>query len=281
MFTKQDARNYKLISKAMTIASNAIVGRKPFANEIIIEDIFRKHFLHYNSAFLIFNTKITISDGISTSQTTDHASIKVVCRAAVESYLTYFWIFNDGDSEPSIAEFRILNWKLTSLYWRQKIQFKSAEAAAKQADELRLIERLLKDLKSTATYDGLTSEEKCKCLKKIREGRDPYKRPSWRSLLEKSGLDPYFCQIYSYYCEYSHTGSISALQIRQSHLEGTQEQLCSSSLTLNMIIAAKFTKAYCNTFQESARSLSKHEELTAIINFYTDMGIVPLSASGN
>ena len=48
----------------------------------------------------------------------DHASVKVIARAALETYLVFFYLY--GNSDRSLSEFRHKTWRLGGLADRQK-----------------------------------------------------------------------------------------------------------------------------------------------------------------
>lgn len=277
MFHEQEEKHYSMISRSMILASDVNLNRQATKFEIAIEDIFRKFFYHYNTAFMIYKTKIVTSNSESIAPITDHASLNVVARAAYESYLIFYWIFVSTNTSQETKSFRYLIWKLTSLHWRINLTLDNDNARTVIANDKVYADKLILELKSSQLYKQLTEEQKHSCMKRISEGRVPYGRPSWKELMRQSGIDPFFCQIYSYLCEYSHTGSISTIQIRESAANIEQEEQCHATLTMNMVIGSKFIRAYCSIFQESNSTLKQEIELFDTVQFYANIGEMQLA----
>ncbi|MHC1752423.1 hypothetical protein [Humidesulfovibrio sp.] len=279
MLNETDLSEYKILGNVMLSVSSAIKGQEATDFEISIEDIFRKFFQHYTTAIQIYTHPTQIDTNGAIALVVDHSSIKVVTRSAIESYLTFFWIFESTIRNPEMREFRFSIWILTSLYWRVKLTGLSEEFAKNISESKEYIAKLEFDFKTLSIFSKLQSKDKTQCLKCIRSGRELYNRPSWKKLMEQSGIDPFFCQLYTYLCDYSHTGSISTMQIRESNTTPGQERFSKVPLQMNMIIAAKFIRGFGKFFDVANDTLEQHES-ASIVNFYAQMGETSLESLG-
>lgn len=262
---------YTTLRNAMHIASRAVVGRAAKSVDWASEDLFRKFYLHYNSSYSIFNTTQNIRDGQSDVSCIDHSSVKVICRAAHETYLMHFWLRESCIENLDAQKFRHYVWKLTSLYLVQSADYRFIDATKALKSNKQSIELFMEKLKNTDKYKSLNGKEKQRCMKSIKAGRDIYGRPSWKQLISSSGVAKHFCQVYSYLCDYSHSGSLSTTQVRLADSLEDQRMLCSAALTLNFVFAAKFVSAYCNLYQDARSELNKHAHEKSVVEFYAQV----------
>lgn len=79
-------------------------------------------------------------DGIRALFFVDHASVKVVARAALETYLVFFYLY--GNSDQSLSEFRHKTWCLGGLVDRQQFHVSTEEGREVLAREKKQIEEL-------------------------------------------------------------------------------------------------------------------------------------------
>ena len=89
----------------------------------------------------------------------DPASINVVIRAAVESVLTFYYLFVAGASDEEL-DFRHDAWILADLLLRQKFTPFSQEGALKLEDEKKQIGRLQEKLRANPVLGTLSVDQK-------------------------------------------------------------------------------------------------------------------------
>jgi hypothetical protein len=154
-------------------------------------------------------TKIDVV-GFPTMSFIDHASAKVVTRAAFETYLVFFYLYGSLSRDPSLCEFRHKTWKLGGLTDRQKIYTKVDAYLAKLTVERAQIDALILELKASPHLASYSDKQR----KGLLEGHWRTGK-SWQDLGKGAGFHPrYFSDIYTHLCGYSHSSYISALQVR-------------------------------------------------------------------
>lgn len=74
----------------------------------------------------------------------DHASVKVVARAALETYLVFFYLY--GSADRSLSKFRHKTWQLGGLSDRQRYHASTQEGHDVLAQEKSQIEALKSEI---------------------------------------------------------------------------------------------------------------------------------------
>lgn len=175
----------------------------------------------------------------------DHASIKVIARAALETYLVFFYIY--GESDKELSEFRHKTWVLGGLKDRQKMHASSEENKEKLNQEKQQICKLQSEIKASKYIESYTEKQSKRLLEgnwKIGNG--------WSSLGVSAGFhEIYFNNIYSYLCGYSHSSYISALQVGQAQEIKDQQKLTQSILGVGVVIMAHFSFSYSSLFESA------------------------------
>ena len=179
----------------------------------------------------------------------DHASAKVVTRAAFETYLVFFYLYGNLTHDPSLCEFRHKAWKLGGLTDRQKFFAKIAAHRAKLEDERKQINALVSELQASSHIASYSEKQRRSLLDgHWRTGR------SWVDLGKGAGFYPrYFSDVYTHLCGYSHSSYISALQVRDASL-AIQDQRMLSELCLHVgvVLMAHFAFTYADAFSSAA-----------------------------
>ncbi len=188
----------------------------------------------------------------------DHASVKVVARAALETYLVFFYIY--GSSDHELAKFRHKTWHLGGLADRQQSHASRDEHMEKLAEERQQIENLRSEIKAAPQFQAYSSRQQTKLL----EGEWKI-GISWTDLGIEAGFhEKYFKNIYSYLCGYSHSSYISALQVGQANSVDTQKVLTQAILGIGVVIMAHYTFAYSRVFKQAEAVLSSNPEVRRI-----------------
>ncbi len=184
----------------------------------------------------------TISHGPATFEFVDHASAKVVARAALETYLVFFHIY--GCSPLSRGVFRHKAWTLAGLLDRQKFKPITKEGIERQQEERKTIEKLLPELEGDPELSSYSEKQQ----KRLLEGNwRPGK--SWNDLGLDAGFNrKYLTEVYSYLCGYSHSSYISVLQVRQALTIEDQRMLAGTSVDVANSILGHFILLYPSIF---------------------------------
>ena len=180
----------------------------------------------------------------------DHASVKVVARAALETYLVFFYLY--GNSDRSLCEFRHKTWRLGGLVDRQQFSVFTEQGQKVLASERRSIEELRSKIESSPEIHTYTEKQR----KKLLEGEWRIGN-GWTDLGVKAGFyEKYFKNIYGYLCGYSHSSYLSALQVGQAQSIADQQMLAKSILGIGTVLMAHFAFTYSTVFDTSSAVLS-------------------------
>ncbi len=188
----------------------------------------------------------------------DHASVKVVARAALETYLVFFYLY--GSTDRSLCEFRHKTWKLGGLADRQKYAVSMPEHREVLASEQVSIEELAREIESSAHINSYSSKQRAKLLQgDWRTGN------GWTDLGKSAGFhETYFRNIYSYLCGYSHASYLSALQVGQAKSLDDQKMLTHFVLGVGVVLMAHFAFSYSAKFESASAVLNANPEAKAI-----------------
>jgi hypothetical protein len=184
----------------------------------------------------------------------DHGSLIVVARAALETYLVFYYIYCCGDS--ALAQFRHSSWELGGLTERQQFHVSLEEHRTLVARELKKIETLRGRLRASPHLNSYTAKQRQRLL----EG-DWRIGISWTQLGEKAGFHRrYFDDTYRYLCGYSHASYASALQIGQALDIEDQNTLSRAIFTVAVVLMAHFAFTYSEAFPRSMPILESDHE---------------------
>lgn len=184
----------------------------------------------------------------------DHASVKVIARAALETYLVFFYLYGGADS--AISKFRHKTWRLGGLIDRQKYDVSIAEHREVLRYEKERIDALLSEIKAEPQLQTYTPGHQTKLLNgSWRIGN------SWADLGKKAGFPkPFFQNVYSYLCGYSHSSYLSVLQAGQATSNEDQKMLVHGILFICTSIMAHFVFTYSSIFNQGASILAANIE---------------------
>jgi hypothetical protein len=220
------------------------------------EGLARKLFFHSASAFYLARGT-TINDFPSTQVSFfDPASIDVLARAIVESFLTFHYIFGSNISDEE-RDFRFYSWQLGGLKERQKplsnIQILEQEAKKRLATDQKCIERYEQILKNNKVFLNLKKEQQ----KNILKGH--WRTQYWRDIALDAKLSQTHAEdFYKYLCGYAHSSSLSILQLSQANTRETQLALFAGTMGVIKIAMSNFIFEYCKLFPKSVLELNKN-----------------------
>ncbi len=212
-----------------------------------------KLFGHLLSMQAISNRVMVTIPDIPPFPLVDHPSVKVIARAALETYLVFYYIYSSPD--PLLREFRHKTWHVGGLLDRQKLHLSMDEHRKILALEAKEIEKLQREIKSSSHFSSYIAKQQEKLL----EG-DWRVGNGWTNLGVVAGFNKkYFQNIYGYLCGYSHSSYASALQVRDARAVEDQEMLAQAILGIGMVIMAHFAFTYSTLFPSSAPALAAHK----------------------
>ena len=217
-----------------------------------------KLFRHLVSMQMLAAGATVTQNNIPTVFFVDHASVKVVARAALETYLVFFYLY--GSADHAASEFRHKTWRLGGLVDRQQYHISTAEHRQVLVSEKQQIDALQSELKAAPQLHTYTLKQRSKLLEgdwRIGNG--------WSNLGVQAGFhEQYFKNTYSYLCGYSHSSYLSALQVGQAQSIEDQRKLTQAILGFGVVIMAHFAFSYSSTFSSAASVLASSIEAKRI-----------------
>ncbi len=236
-------------------------GRKIPAGDEWLNDaqvLATKLFQHLVSMQSLANGATVAHKGAPSIFFIDHASVKVVARAALETYLVFFYLY--GSSDLSLCEFRHKAWKLGGLADRQKFDIFMQEHRDILLRERASIERLAREIEGSPHISDYSVKQRIKLLEgEWRTGS------GWADLGKDAGFhEAYFRNIYSYLCGYSHASYLSALQVGQARSLDDQKMLTHFVLGVGVVLMGHFAFSYSSRFESASAVLIADPEAKAI-----------------
>jgi len=218
--------------------------------------------LFHSSSILYLSRSTTLPDiGASFFDT---ASINVLGRAALESYLVFYYIFTEP---PTVDEkrFRYSAWLLSDLMEKQKYPARSPQGKLILEGDKVTISTIKSRIVDSPFFLQLTENQQKALL-----CRGVWRVKGWTDIGISAGLSEIHAKsFYKYLCSYAHAGSLSVLQIRQADTALHQRALYAASMTLVMIAIAYFIRDYSKLFTKCQEFVSGHEEA---IRMWLDIG---------
>lgn len=179
----------------------------------------------------------------------DHSSINIVTRAALESYLTFNYIYINENEGLSI--FRHKTWQLGGLIDRSQLLVNTPEAKIKLEREASEIA----GLKSEISVSEFFLNQALPDRKKILAGRW---RPQsgWKEMAQHAGIHKvYFENVYNHLSGHSHASFISAMQIRDAEDPHLQKDMADAMKQICCVIMAHFCFSYIELFKNAEEIL--------------------------
>ena len=214
----------------------------------------KKLFGHFVAVDVLSGKLTVVLQNDESIELFDHGSLKVIVRAALETYLVFFYIYCSGND--GVGQFRHATWQLGGLTDRQKLYTKMPAHREKLELERLEITRLQEQIAAAPDFQEYTVGQQSKLL--VGEWKIGN---SWSNLAKTAGFhEVYFRNIYRYLCGYSHSSYASTLQVAQAqHLE-EQMLLANSILGVAVVIMSHFCFSYSSAFPSAMPVLQKDLE---------------------
>jgi len=172
----------------------------------------------------------------------DHASVHVIARAALETYLVWYYLYGSEDRE--LSKFRYLTWRLGGLMDRQKLHPITPESVEVINKEQLRAEQLKAQIATMPQFTAYSERQQRKLL----EG-------DWKVIMGTADLataagfhGTYFRNVYSHLCGYSHASYISALQVGEAQSLEDQASLTGAMMSIGVVVLAHFACSYSRQF---------------------------------
>jgi len=180
----------------------------------------------------------------------DFSSICILTRAALETYLTFYYIFCDSKND-SEKEFRFLIWDLAGYIERQGFLVELTESREIKARELEELTKVNEKIKLHPYFSSLTDSMKSRVLNG--EWKMGNKVPD---LAAFAGFNKqYIGTLYSHLCGHSHTSRASVMQVHRVADLSTEKELSLPDVGVATILLASFLIDYSTLFDEVRKAL--------------------------
>jgi len=161
----------------------------------------------------------------------DHATTQALSRMVLETYLTYFHIFQQPGESSSERELRYSAWRLASM--RAEGEWNSAAGANLPLKWSGARAALKKSLATNVLFLGLDDKARARIL------NGKWRRPPWAIIAEQAGLPRAISgPLYNMLSESMHSGSYAAFGVVQADPEA-QKKLAEADLLLIMMVMGK------------------------------------------
>lgn len=225
-----------------------------------------KFCFHSTSVFYLARGTIIKDFPLGEINCVDFASISVVARAAFEAFLTFNHVFV-APRTNQLRKFRYWAWLLSGLCERQKFPVTTPGHRKQKENEKKEMKELHKKLCSNPEFIRLSKNQKAN----IEKGR--WRLNGWKKMARETGLDELHASIiYAYLCGYSHSDSLSVLQIYHAKLREQQERLFRIAVQNTMITTANMIFLYCDLFPDGKNALAKNPEAAQIAREWRSIG---------
>jgi hypothetical protein len=189
----------------------------------------------------------------------DHSSIAVLVRAAFEASVVFHFIFCDDTPEARRLRFNV--WRLAAL--SSRLQLKGTRNVQERVRPIReqdqeSVMALQEAIQTDTLFQKLSKDARNNALRKgnFRLGH------SWPDLAEKAGVPRgYAADMYNHLCEYTHSGAVSTLQMRDASASGEGAGMASGTLLFCVVLLNELIVNYCCVFPKANQALLENHKL--------------------
>lgn len=235
-------RDFELLVKVSIDIGNRLtnVDIPDYNNSIsFAEGLGQKIINHVLSANYLYSGYQLNLEGKLYTPKIDFASIAILARAALETYLTFNHIFISPKNVDDHI-FRFSCWDLAGFIERVNFHASTEEHIKLKEFEKGEIEKLKIKINALELYQQLPAN-----IQKIAMKGQWKLEKNWADLATNSGFSTSFFQPqYKFLCAYSHSSRLSVMQVQQNKNIEQQLEMASSLTTILMVVLAKFMFDY-------------------------------------
>lgn len=190
----------------------------------------------------------------------DFSSVQIVTRAAIETFLTFAYVFCQDD--PTRSQFRCEMWQLSGLADRAKLLPASVESEKILAGERAQMEELRLSIAQSPHLAAYSEKQ----ARRILAGGWSQLR-DWGELAVDAGIHTrYFEQTYNHLSGFSHSSYISAMQIAQARDIPTQLHMAQACLQMSLFYTAHFVANFSKISSTAALFIGGNEHAKRLLN---------------
>lgn len=227
-------------------------------------------------AYLLEGTKPTVSNYNGSINFIDYHSIMAIARSALETYLTFYYIFADPTVSDEEKQYRYTLWELSSLGNRQRFTTFSPAMRAALANDQQRIDALILEVVNSSFFDSLSTSGKT--MRAVTNGRsriDWKPDGGWRALAVVANLNErFFDDAYNLLSAVSHSDQVIANYADHTDMSEIQKGLASTALSITNIITACFIRNYVTVYSVTGAGsyLTNNPELAKKIEILEYVG---------
>ncbi|MEA4840785.1 MAG: DUF5677 domain-containing protein [Bacteroidales bacterium] len=222
--------------------ANALRGSKIIDDSHkYIEPLGKKILHHIVSAFNLYTGTTIIFSNNTKTTFTDFSSLIVLTRAAIESYLTFHYVYIQPKNEVE-KEFRFISWDLAGYIERERYEANNEDSKNTKKREQEQKNECIRKIEKNEIFQKSPSNIKKLILKGKWRGDK-----SWADLAQDASVfSEYFSMLYSFVSSYSHSGRLSVLQVSQVNDE---KEFCDVFQLFNLMILSRLILDYSSLFE--------------------------------
>jgi hypothetical protein len=222
-----------------------------------------KLFFHASTVFSIRQgTKISLAN--HEIDFYDFASIAVIMRSAIDTYLTMFEVFFEPCSDDEF-EFNHALWKLSGFIVREKYVSPDPAYQGRLIQAKKEILDCKNRIQGTLKYASMSSGEQKKVLKGKRTR-------NWIRVLKAAGFgESYLLRIYAYYSGYVHADGLSSIQIMSAITAEEQIGNCEEHLRVMMMLMSKLIIEFSKKIPAAKEICKENPDAFHLANILVDV----------
>jgi hypothetical protein len=231
---------------------------KGFSHEerlVDAEGLYLKFFCHCWTLYVL-------SEGIESPVSAgdrffDPSSINLLARAALESYLVFYYVFEEP-RRKELVQLRYYVWKRYGykvLIIGKPMEYKTQEVYFSAREE---IEKLKRDIESNAVFSTYTEKVKNRIIKgadwriPVVTDKGGMKMPSWKDIAISARFDKEtIAVLYPYLAGYAHSSSWSVFQLHSVRSHSAKRKLFDNSIALLRILIPLMAGSYIQVMESS------------------------------
>lgn len=215
-------------------------------------------------ADLLEGTKPNVSNYEIKINFFDYYSIHAIARSALESYLTFYYLFKDEDAIAEEKKYRHDLWILSSLGNRQRHSiFSQSMRDALDADLVDIRRLITEIIESRFFNEQSTSTRTRDSISRGRSRIDWKPDGGWRTLALRAGINArFFNDAYSTLSATSHSDQVIVNYLENSKSNrDTQIELTRLAIIIINVITVCFIKDYADLYSPAAEYLRCNPDL--------------------
>jgi hypothetical protein len=204
-----------------------------------------KLFFHAATVYdLRFGTKVPLLSSMNGADFYDFASVAVITRAALETYLTLFEVFFEPATDDEF-EFSHALWKLSGFVVRENYIPADPELQSQFTNAQQEIQDMRNRLQKTAKFASMA----CHQQKEVLKGK---RKRARKSVANAAGFGQQTIEgMYAYYSGYVHADGLSGAQIEIAKTAHEQIEHIEFHMKTVMVVMSKMIVGYAKKFPEA------------------------------